>query len=130
MTSQINPNNVNTAYPVAGQDNSTQGFRDNFTNIKLNFTYAANEISALQSTVGQTDIYFSAGGTSTLSAGTNGQVQVMAMNTDVGTMVVTVANAAWGGAGTITFDTIGQACTLKYINNKWFCIGNNGCTFA
>jgi hypothetical protein len=48
MTSQINPNNIDGTYPIAGQDNSTQGFRDNFTNIKLNFQYAAQEITALQ----------------------------------------------------------------------------------
>lgn len=48
MTSQINPNNIDGTYPVAGQDNSSQGFRDNFTNTKQNFTYAYNEISALQ----------------------------------------------------------------------------------
>ena len=51
MTSQINPNLINGAYPVAGQDNSTKGMRDNFTNIKTNFNYAASEISALQATV-------------------------------------------------------------------------------
>jgi hypothetical protein len=45
-------------------------------------------------------------------------------------MVVTVANPAWGGAGTMTFSAAGKACTLKYINNKWFCIGNNGAAFA
>jgi len=48
MTSQINPNNINGAYPVAGQDNNSQGFRDNFTNTSTNFQYAANEITALQ----------------------------------------------------------------------------------
>jgi len=32
--SNINPNNINAAYPVAGVDNDSQGFRDNFTNIK------------------------------------------------------------------------------------------------
>jgi hypothetical protein len=48
MTSQINPNNINGAYPVAGQDNNSQGFRDNFTNTGTNFQYAANEISDLQ----------------------------------------------------------------------------------
>ena len=37
MTSAINPNNIDSAYPVAGQDNDSQGFRDNFTNIKTNF---------------------------------------------------------------------------------------------
>ena len=48
MTSQINPNNINGAYPVAGQDNNSQGFRDNFTNTGTNFQYAADEITDLQ----------------------------------------------------------------------------------
>lgn len=48
MTSNINPNNIDTTYPVAGQDNDSQGFRDNFTNIKTNFQYAEDEISDLQ----------------------------------------------------------------------------------
>jgi len=48
MTSQINPNNVDGTYPVAGQPNNTQGFRDNFTNIKTNFSYAGTEITDLQ----------------------------------------------------------------------------------
>ena len=47
MTSQINPNNIDGAYPVAGQDNNSQGFRDNFTNIKVNFQYAEDEINDL-----------------------------------------------------------------------------------
>ena len=34
MASSINPSNVDGTYPVAGQDNDSQGFRDNFTNIK------------------------------------------------------------------------------------------------
>jgi hypothetical protein len=302
MTSQINPNNINGEYPVAGQDNNTQGFRDNFTNIKVNFQYAETEITALQansiskvstsvnefnnsviygarlqnvsyiknnqgnvanvatldyttgsfqsitptanttlqisssgnsaaimtlainataanslsepfhltianvensssgvigydsnanklyfprtnSTVagthtyqlttnngwssftmtpistlttplnasaenvdnaavinlGVSDSYFSttAAETATLPAGVNGQVKVLALYADtddssLDNMVITVTNAGWkpSGTGTITFDTIGDACTLKYINSKWFCIGNNGCTFA
>lgn len=48
MTSQINPNNIDGNYPVAGQPNNTQGFRDNFTNTKTNFQYAADEINDLQ----------------------------------------------------------------------------------
>ena len=51
MTSAINPNNIDGAYPVAGQDNNSQGFRDNFTNTKTNFQYAADEITDLQSKV-------------------------------------------------------------------------------
>ena len=49
MTSAINPDNIDGAYPVAGQDNNSQGFRDNFTNIKTNFQDAADEITDLQS---------------------------------------------------------------------------------
>ena len=297
MTSQINPNNINGEYPVAGQDNNTQGFRDNFTNIKVNFQYAETEITNLQANsiskvstsvnefndsviygarlqntgyiqlnrgnvaptaninyaagsyqtitanaattlnftnlpaagntavitlainavaanstanpytltvanvnnsssgitgysggvlsfprtnttsagthtyqfvtddngssftvtplatlasplnassedvanvgvvnLGVSDSYFStaAAEVSTLPAGVNGQVKVLAMFADTGDMVITVTNAGWktSGTGTITFDTIGDACTLKYINSKWFCIGNNGCVFA
>jgi hypothetical protein len=48
MTSQINPQDINGEYPVAGQPNNTQGFRDNFTNIQTNFGYAASEITELQ----------------------------------------------------------------------------------
>jgi hypothetical protein len=293
MTSAINPNNIDGAYPVAGQDNDSQGFRDNFTNTKTNFEYAAEEISDLQSkvllkaaltgtslnndmggsilsdgqlqdmsetrvalgtvsgsqtinyelgpyytlttsgsvtlaftnpptagttgrfrvlitvsnvahtltlpaavtigtsniqgyasniiTFGKTGTYefefeTNDGGSSyviidknrnldpiylpssedlaasgaanlsvttsyfstataevaTLAAGSPGQVKVFAMYADTGDMVITVTNAGWktSGTGTITFNTIGDACTLMYINNKWFCIGNNGCDFA
>jgi hypothetical protein len=290
MTSAINPNNIDTAYPVAGQDNNTQGFRDNFTFIKNNFTAAATEITALQNTsaakgsaavndfdggliynariqdlaasavnlgsvtgtvtinyaaghyqqmstagsitialdtpslppigrygfvrleitvssaahtvtlpstvtinrrgiqglnVSTNVITFAAAGvytfdlttvntgstvtvnefnkqlqpfnnssedlaasaaasltattsyfttaaaeTATLAAGAEGQVKVFAMVATAGNMVITVANPAWGGAGTITFDAAGDACTLQYMAAKWFCIGNNGCVFA
>lgn len=51
MTSQINPNNIDGNYPIAGVSNNTQGMRDNFTNIKQNFQYAENEIDDLQSKV-------------------------------------------------------------------------------
>jgi hypothetical protein len=51
MTSSINPNNIDNAYPVAGQDNDSQGFRDNFTNIKTNFEFAAQELTDLQNKV-------------------------------------------------------------------------------
>lgn len=299
MASDINPNTIDTAYPVAGQDNSTQGFRDNFNSIKTNFGYAEQEINDLQNNVllksalsGQsldnnmndallyaakiqdfsatrvqitpvttgptatatlnyssghfqtlsstapttvifgsswpslnsygflrlelnitnvahtitlpaavdvnntgiqgldtatntitfpsegkytldfetyqagssvtvsqnnnvlipfnntsedlddgaavntavTTSYFSTGGseTATLAAGIEGQIKVLAMYADSGDMEITVTNAGWksSGTGTVTFDTIGDACTLRYINNKWFCIGNNGCSFA
>ena len=298
MASNINPNNIDGSYPVAGQDNNSQGFRDNFTNTKVNFQYAEEEINDLEAksvlkaalsggtldnnmndntiyavnlndvsttriasttttgtvtlnyasgqyqtvapstgsitlaftnfpasgyfgklrvaivvsnitftvtlpgevtlgttglqgysggvitfnstgtfvfdfstadggstitindvtrannvltnplflTVGEdlaastaasltkTTSYFttSAAETATLAAGSDGQVKVFAMVADGGDMVITVTNAGWktSGTGTITFDTIGDACTLMYTSSKWFCIGNNGVTFA
>jgi hypothetical protein len=51
MASNINANNIDGAYPVAGQDNDSQGFRDNFTNTKTNFQSAADEITDLQNKV-------------------------------------------------------------------------------
>ena len=51
MSSNINPNNINGNFPVAGQDNDSQGFRDNFTNILNNFSFASTEITDLQNAV-------------------------------------------------------------------------------
>ena len=48
MASNINPYNVDGTFPIAGQDNPSQGFRDNFTNIKNNLLYAQSEITDLQ----------------------------------------------------------------------------------
>jgi hypothetical protein len=297
MTSQINPNNINGAYPVACQDNNSQGFRDNFTNISTNFAYASQEITDLQSKVivnsqltggaslatqnnmlnspltnalvanfayttvgigtvsgafnvnyasghyqtvtlgassslgftnwpiagqagfvnlqvtvtdtaytltlpvavsvnrtgvqgldpatniiefaatgvysftfttstngttialtqsnqllqpfnassnsvasaaaagvGTTTSYFTTAGTATLADGVEGQIKVFTQTASA-SMVVTVANAGWkaavpGTSGTITLASMGVGCTLQYTNSVWYCIGNNGCTFA
>ena len=51
MSSNINTNTIDTKYPIAGQDNDTQGFRDNFASIKNNLTSAKTEITDLQSKV-------------------------------------------------------------------------------
>ena len=51
MASNINPYNVDGTFPIAGQDNPSQGFRDNFTNIKNNLLYAQSEITDLQGKV-------------------------------------------------------------------------------
>jgi hypothetical protein len=78
--------------------------------------------------------YFStsAAETGTLAIGTPGQIKTFMMVADTGDMVITVTNAGWksSGTGTMTFNDIGDGCTLQYINSKWFCIGNNGVVFA
>jgi hypothetical protein len=48
MASNIVPGNIDGSFPIAGQDNSSQGFRDNFTAIKNNFEDAKTEIEDLQ----------------------------------------------------------------------------------
>ena len=48
MASNIVPGNISPTFPVAGQDNSSQGFRDNFSAIKQNFSQAKIEIEAMQ----------------------------------------------------------------------------------
>jgi hypothetical protein len=44
----INTNGINVNYPVPGENNSTQPFRDNFTAIKKNLDTAGTEITDLQ----------------------------------------------------------------------------------
>jgi len=49
--STINTNGIDVNYPVPGQNNSSQGFRDNFTSIKNNLDVAGTEITDLQNKV-------------------------------------------------------------------------------
>ena len=49
--SSINTGSINVNYPIPGENNSSQGFRDNFAGIKSNLDIASNEITDLQSKV-------------------------------------------------------------------------------
>lgn len=49
--SNINTNGINVNYPVPGQNNSSQGFRDNFSIIAAQLNTAGTEITDLQSKV-------------------------------------------------------------------------------
>ena len=48
MTSNINYLSINENFPVAGEDNDTQTFRDNFDTIKTSLRAGQEEITALQ----------------------------------------------------------------------------------
>lgn len=48
MASNIDDVSINSEYPIAGQDNDSQGFRDNFGIIKNNFVATKSEIEDLQ----------------------------------------------------------------------------------
>ena len=83
----------------------------------------------------KTTSYFTtaAAETATLAAGAEGLIKVFsAVDISSGNMVITVTNAGWksSGTGSATFSARGASCTLQYTNSKWFCIGNNGVTFA
>lgn len=48
MTLQTTIADIDATYPVAGQDNNTQGFRDNFSSIKSALTLTEEALSKLQ----------------------------------------------------------------------------------
>lgn len=48
MASNINSANIDANFPVAGQDNDSQGFRDNFNTVKTSLATAKSEITTLQ----------------------------------------------------------------------------------
>jgi len=55
MASNILTADINELYPVAGKDNDSQGFRDNFKLIKTGLTTAASEITTLQTNTAKLD---------------------------------------------------------------------------
>lgn len=55
MASEIISNTIDANFPVAGQDNDSQGFRDNFNIIKTALSVANTEITDLQSGAARVD---------------------------------------------------------------------------
>lgn len=69
--------------------------------------------------------------TFTLGAGAEGQTKfITATYVAVpGTATIAVTNGA--GFSNIMFDAnVGRGVTLKYVNSRWHCVGNNGATFS
>lgn len=92
-------------------------------------TFAANGNISLQTST--TVITQSSNLVGNLAAGETGQVKVLAYgNTSAGNALITVTNAAWGGANVANLSAVGSAATFQYVGGKWFCIGNNGVTFS
>ena len=119
MTSAINPNNIDGAYPVAGQDNDSQGFRDNFTNTSTNFQYAADEITDLQNNV---ILKAALAGVGNLDNNMNGQPlynfeasQVSGMLNLIGTISSGTVTLDWNNGSYQTFTLNGNA-TLALTN--------------
>ena len=56
MASNINYANINENFPVAGQDNDTQVFRDNFDTIKNSLSSAKSEVTDLQNNTAKLNV--------------------------------------------------------------------------
>jgi hypothetical protein len=117
MASNIISGTIDGAYPVAGVDNDTQGFRDNFTIIKTGLATAASEIGSLQDNTAKlnesndfngtdiTDANFSLNTEKYHNIGTvitgqnisflNGHHQSLSINLSEGTDTVNFALADW-----------------------------------
>lgn len=117
MASTIISGTIDGTYPVAGVDNDTQGFRDNFTIIKTGLATAASEITTLQSTTAKLNVSNDFLGTDVTNAnlslntekyhniGTvttgmnisflNGPYQSMVINLGEGTSTINFALADW-----------------------------------
>lgn len=55
-SSNIDTVTINEQYPVAGVDNDSQGFRDNFDTIKTNFTSTKSEVEDLMENTARLDV--------------------------------------------------------------------------
>jgi len=117
MPSNIISETIDGTYPVAGVDNDTQGFRDNFTIIKTGLATAQSEITNLQSNTAKldetndfngtdiTDANFSLNTEKYHNIGTvvsgqnisflNGHYQSMSVNLDEGVDTINFALADW-----------------------------------
>lgn len=49
-------NQIDETYPIAGQDNNTQGFRNNFSNIKDGLIATGSELQTLSNVAARTDV--------------------------------------------------------------------------
>jgi hypothetical protein len=127
MTSQINPADIDGNYPIAGVSNNTQGMRDNFTNTRTNFQYAADEITDLQNKV----VLKAALTGTTLDNNLGNNVVYNALVKGISGTVVAIANTS----GTITIDcsagpyqSINMAgnIALSFTSNTWPTAGTLG----
>ena len=122
MASAISTTSIDATFPVAGQDNDSQGFRDNFSQIKTQLDTASSEITTIQTNQAVTNA----------TTNFNGHDIQNAILIDVGQKVV--AKGTVSGSQTIDFSagpiqtiTTSGALTLAFTN---FPVEDNGSTNA
>ena len=122
MASAISTTSIDATFPVAGQDNDSQGFRDNFSQIKTQLDTASSEITTIQTNQAVTNA----------TTNFNGHDIQNAILIDVGQKIV--AKGTVSGSQTIDFSagpvqtiTTSGALTLAFTN---FPVEDNGSTNA
>ena len=112
MTSAIVSSTIDAAFPVAGQDNNSQGFRDNFQVTKTGLAQAATEISALQLNTAKLDATNDFAGSIIQNAVTNKLYGAVAtiISVESGTTNVQVSTGEYHRI------TIGDSATLELTN--------------
>lgn len=125
MASNINPNNIDGTYPVAGQDNDSQGFRDNFTNIKTNFQIAEDEITDLQNNA----ILKGALAGTTLNNNFDGSLIYNYQSQDVSETVVSLGTTS--GSVTVNYaagavQTVTTSGNISFALSNWPAAGLSG----
>lgn len=112
MTSKIVSDTIDETFPVAGQDNDSQGFRDNFNIIKNGLATSASEISDLQNNTAKLNEQNNFNGTLIENAQTN-------------RLYGTVYRTNTALSSTVTIDytngeyqviTVTRNCTLRFQN--------------
>lgn len=85
MTSNIETTTIDENFPIAGRDNDTQGFRDNFGIIKNNFAATKAEIEDLQDNVARKDADNNFLGSKIIDADLQASTEVMYNGGSLGT---------------------------------------------
>jgi hypothetical protein len=108
MTSAIVSSTIDADYPVSGQDNDSQGFRDNFSVTKDGLATAAAEITVLQNSTAKLDADNDFGGNVIDNATTNRLYGSVYPTTSTPTTNVSLANGEYQRI------QVAQNCTLTF----------------
>ena len=122
MASSISTTSIDATFPVAGQDNDSQGFRDNFSQIKTQLDTASSEITTIQTNQAVTNA----------TTNFNGHDIQNAILIDVGQKIVAKGTVSGSqtidlSAGPVQTITTSGALTLAFTN---FPVEDNGSTNA
>ena len=122
--SNINPQSIDGTYPIAGQDNNSQGFRDNFTNTVNNFTFAAAELTDLQNNAVLKAALGSAGQTGTPTNDmnyaylTHPQIKgAVETKNAIGNVISGSFSVDWATGHFQTVDLVGNSAILNFSTN-------------